>query len=265
MLRDDVCHLQARDVKRLRGRVEDDGLGINGAHGYEGVAGHDEFAMDLIGDDADMVPVADVSHAVQLVTGPYTARGVVGVAKQEDGGLLVSTDSLKGGPVDGKGSPPLSPPKPSRREGEGSIFVALIKRHTGRIMVIIAGEPQQAGLSDFAAIVADAGEEAVVVGREDEHPFTRHCQGLDGYRHGRNDASGVEDPVSLDVPLVAAMEPRNDGIVVVGLDVGIAKDWVLSTALDSLLNGRSHRKVHVSDPEGEDTPPRPSQREGGRG
>jgi hypothetical protein len=32
--------------------------------------------------------------------------------------------------------------------------------------------------------------------------------------------------------------------------VGVAKDRVLSTAPDGLLNGRGHRKVHVSNPEG---------------
>jgi hypothetical protein len=46
------------------------------------------------------------------------------------------------------------------------------------------------------------------------------------------------------------MKPRNDRIIVVGLDVGIAKNWMLSTAPDGLLNGRGHREVHVSDPEG---------------
>ena len=58
--------------------------------------------------------------------------------------------------------------------------------------------------------------------------------------------------LALDVPVVAAVEPENDGIVVVVAHMGIAEDGMLGTAADGLLNGRSHGKVHVSHPKGDD-------------
>ena len=60
------------------------------------MSGHDEFAMDLIGNDAHVVLVADVSHTLQFVAGPNTAGGVMGVTEQEDGGLIVSALSFEG-------------------------------------------------------------------------------------------------------------------------------------------------------------------------
>ena len=77
----------------------------------------------------------------------------MGVAEQEDGGLLVSTACLEVLPV--------------------------------YLKAIIAATESQHTLADLAAVVADGGEEAVVVRTEDDDLFTGHRQGFDGTRHGR--------------------------------------------------------------------------------
>ena len=51
-----------------------------------------------------------------------------------------------------------------------------------------------------------------------------------------------------DVPMVAPLEPRDDGIVVVIFYQCIGKNRMPCTFADGLLNGRSHGKVHVSYP-----------------
>jgi hypothetical protein len=56
--------------------------------------------------------------------------------------------------------------------------------------VAIEGEPQNA-FCYLAAVVLNAAEKTIIVWRQDYHPFARHGQRLDGYRHGRYHACGV--------------------------------------------------------------------------
>ena len=77
------------------------------------MAGHDEFAMDFVADDAHVVALADVGHALQLVARPDASGRVVGVAEQEDGGLLVGTLRLEVVPVNGVGEETPTPSLPS--------------------------------------------------------------------------------------------------------------------------------------------------------
>ena len=189
--------------------------------GLEAVAGHDELAMNLVADDLDAVTQADVVHPLQFVARPDAARRVVGVAEQEEGGLRVGALGFEIGPVD---------------------FEA-----------VVAGKPQHT-FKRLAAVVADGGEEAVVVGREDEHPFARHRERLDGYRHGGDDTCGIENLFATDGPLVAALEPGDDSVVVVVADDGVAEDAVLSPFANSLLYGRCRTEVHVGHPQRDDIP-----------
>ena len=146
---DDVSHHQSCDVERFRRRGEDDSLSINSTHRAERIAGHYQFTVNLVGDNAHMVFVADISHVLQFFARPDATCGVVGVAKEENGCFLVGTASLEGGPVD--------------------------------LKAIVAVTESQYTFEDFATVVFNGGEEAVVIGREDEHLFARHCQCFDGY------------------------------------------------------------------------------------
>lgn len=110
----------------------------------------------------------------------------------------------------------------------------------------------QHALNDLTTIILDAGEETVIVGREDQHLLTRHGEGLDGHRHGGHDTNGVEHPLALDPPLVATLEPGDDSHIIVLSDMGIAKHRMLGATLDGLLDGRGYGKVHIGNPKGDD-------------
>ena len=50
---------------------------------------------------------------------------------------------------------------------------------------------------------------------------------------------------------MATVEPRDDGLVILLADVGIAKHGMLGTATYGLLNGRGNGKVHIGHPQGD--------------
>ena len=58
--------------------------------------------MYLIGDDEDIMTETYLAHALQFVACPYSACGVVRVAKQEDACLGVGACLLEGIPIDGE-------------------------------------------------------------------------------------------------------------------------------------------------------------------
>jgi hypothetical protein len=82
--------------------------------------------VNLVGDDADVVFVADISHPLQFFTRPDTTSGVVGVTQEENGRFLVGTASLEGWPVD--------------------------------LEAVIAVTESQYTFEDFAAVVFNGGE-----------------------------------------------------------------------------------------------------------
>jgi hypothetical protein len=100
--------------------------------------------MYLVADDAHMVAVADVCHALEFLASPDTARRIVRVAEQEDGAFVVGALSLE-------------------------------------VLPVYLEARVQHGFRYFATIIADGGEKAVVVRREDEHLFAWHGEGFDGY------------------------------------------------------------------------------------
>jgi hypothetical protein len=60
---------------------------------------HHEFAMYLVADDAYMMLVADVAHALQLFSGPYATCGIVRVAQEKYCSLLVGTSRFEVIPI----------------------------------------------------------------------------------------------------------------------------------------------------------------------
>ena len=55
---------------------------------------------------------------------------------------------------------------------------------------------------------------------------------------------------ACDGPLMPPLKPRDDGVIVVISYQGISKNGVRCPPANGLLNGRSHGKIHVSHPEG---------------
>ena len=269
---DDVSRLQTGDVERLRGRVQDDAVLparlADGGKRLERVAWHHELTVYLVRDHLHAVAKADVIHPLELLPRPYASRRVVGVAEQEDGGLLVGTLRFEVGPVD---SPP---PCPSRGEGSKVTFShRTLPTFSRRTMVTFnrrtlptfsrrailsplpsggAGGGPQHRLRHLATIIYNRGEEAVIVRREDEHPLAGHRQRLDGHRHGGHDARRIENLLAADGPPVAPPEPPNDGVVILIAHDRIAEDGVLGAPPDGLLDGRCDGEVHVGHPQRHD-------------
>ena len=150
---DDVSRCQSCNVKRLGWRVENDGSGINGSHGTELMTRYDEFAVNLIADNAHLIAVTEVGHVLQFLASPHASSRVVGVAEQEDSALLVCTFFFEICPV--------------HFETIGVTLCVVIQlQHT---------------FKHLAPIVLDAGEETVVVGRQDENLLARHSERLDSH------------------------------------------------------------------------------------
>ena len=164
-----------------------------------------------------MMAATDVAHALKLVAAPHAAGGVVGVAEEQHGGALVGTASLQVVVVD-------------------DIAVGLALELT---------------LGGLAAAVAYRREEAVVDGGEDNHLLTGQGERLDGTAHGCHHTGGVEYPATVDVPLVAAVKPVDDGVVVAVVGEGVAIDGMGGAALHSLAYGGSHLEVHIGHPHGQ--------------
>ena len=119
--------------------------------------------------------------------------------------------------------------------------------------MVVAGQPQHT-LRHLAAIVADAREEAVVVGRQYDHLLARHRQRLDSHRHGGHHPRCIHDFLSTDPPLVATLEPADNGIVIVLTNMRIAKHAVLRPFPHSIQDGRCRLEIHISHPQRNDVP-----------
>ena len=176
---------------------------------------HDEFAVNLIADDVHVVACAYCPHALQFFARPYASGGIVRVAEQKHGGLLIGTLALEVVPVD----------------GIGVAFAA------------------QLVLCQFASLVANAGEEAIVDWSLYQHALAREGKRLDAATDGGHHAAGIKYPVTPDVPLVSAMEPRDDGLVVALVYLGVTEHAMGHTLGQSPANGWSSLEVHVRHPE----------------
>ena len=215
---DDVGNLQTCGIETLRRRVKRDtvvqvGL-VDSSEGDELVPRHCQFTMNFIADNLHMVSLAYLTHLRQLLACPHSSRRVVRIAQQKYRCLLIGTLLLEVGPV-------------------YDIAVAFSLERALRYL---------------AALVADGGEEAVVDRSQHEHLLTGQRQGFDGAADGRHDTRGVEYPVTVDDPLMATAEPRDDGVVIAVVYAGIAEDTVLYALGQCFLDGRCHLKVHVGHP-----------------
>ena len=221
---DNVGHLKSCYVEGLgcgyarSGMVES--LCRNGGERDVGVAWHDELVVDLIGDDVDMVPQADVCDPQQFLPGPYAASRVVGVAEDICHDLWVGALLLKAGPVE---------------------------------MVFAVFTHQKRGFRHLASDVADTGEETIIDGSGDKHLVARHGQCLDDAGDGRHNTDGVLNPFAADVPAVAARKPANHGVVVFVGHLCVGEDAVRRTTVDGFNNRIGGLEVHVGYPHGNHT------------
>ena len=213
--------MQASDVKRLGGRAQRNTVALvllaNGGKRHKRVSGHHQFAMDLVANDAHMVFRTNGPHAAQLLSRPHPSGRIMRVAKQENGYFLVLALALKVVPIH-------------------NITVALSFERT---------------FGNAAALVANGRKEAVVNGSHHKHLLAGERQGLDGTTGGGHHTRGVENRRAIDRPLMASLLPRDNGIVIAIVDLGIAKNAMVHTSPKRFLDSGRCLKIHVSHPQGQ--------------
>ena len=74
----------------------------------------------------------------------------------------------------------------------------------------------------------------------------------DGGRNSRHDTRGVENPILLDAPAIAAGIPPLNGLVERVGDLGIAKDGMVQTTPQRVKNLWRSLKIHIRHPKGND-------------
>lgn len=171
--------------------------------------------MNLIGNDSHAMTDADVAHAAQLIKSPDAARGVMRVAEQENLSVWEGSFSLKVVPVND-------------------------------IAVVSADELI---LNQMALAVIDAREETVV-GRSlhQDAATILTLKALNDGGHGWNDTNGVDDPVGLDMPIIAAGVPIGYGVIETLWHTGVAVDVMIDASLYCLDNLRGYTEIHVGHP-----------------
>ena len=182
------------------------------------VAGVNEVRVDLVGDYDQVVAFGDVRQSGQLLTGPYAAGGVVGIAHHDHLGALIDLG-----------------------------FQAV--KIDGVVAVLILG---QLVVYDYPAVLPHGVVEGAVHRRHDNHPVAGIGEGQHAHGQGGHHAGAEFHPFFLNVPVVAASHPGGDGGEQAVAVEGVAVHGVAQAALHSGLNLGSHREVHVCHPHGMD-------------
>ena len=222
--RHDVGNLESRDIERLARRAERDGIVLDfrrkARHRGICVAGHDDFTVNLVADDRDIVLEADFCHSAQFLRSPDSAGRVVRIAEYEYGSLLYFRLKIFEINVIGK-------------------FIGSISRGLVYHETVIGHD---------AAVVPDRGEEAVIYRCLDKDFIAGFCQRLYRGGEGRNDACGIDNPVFADVPAVPACKPAAYGFIVGVRDTGVAKDALGGAFLHRFSDAWCSLEVHIGYP-----------------
>ena len=101
--------------------------------------------------------------------------------------------------------------------------------------------------------VADARtEETVIHWRQNQDLFSGHRQGFDNSRNGWHHSRGILNPFPFDVPLVSALIPVDDAVIIAVGYNRIAEDSMFHTFSQCLANGGCSLEVHVCYPQGDE-------------
>ena len=218
---EDVGHLQTGQVEGLAGRRAGHRVltepFVERGEGSIAESRHDQFAVDLVGDDEEVVAQADLADAPQLVGRPDPAGGVVGVAQQHEFHRRVGRTALEVLEVDA---------------------VAVAVEH-------------QVALLGRAAAVGNGDVKVVVDRRLDQHLVSRTGHGPQNGRKGGDDARHRVDPLPLGRPSVATQKPAPDRLGIGLGRYGVAVDAVLDPPAQRLDDRRGRAEIHVGDPHGQ--------------
>ena len=106
-------------------------------------------------------------------------------------------------------------------------------------------------IQQHTAFIGGGAKEGAVYRRAHQHFVAGLGDGVDCHMQSGDDAGSEGDPLLLDLIVVAALHPADDGFIIfIGQKV-IAKDQILHSLLQSGHNGRGHSEIHIGDPHGQ--------------
>ena len=217
----DGGHAQSAQVKALVGGVADHGVAqhvlAQQAEGGVGVLRRHEVAVDLVHQHEDVVPQADLRHALQLLTGPYPAGGVVGAGEHQH---------LHAG---------------------GSLSL-----HVGEIEGVAPVLPDQRRLHQLPATPGDHVKQRVVVGHGDHDLVAGVGEDAEHHVHGVDHAGRCKGQMLVvDLEAMALFQPAHYRVIIGLLAHAVAIDRMGGALLHSLHDAGGAGKVHVRHPHGD--------------
>ncbi len=192
---DDVGELKSCHVEGLAGGHAGDQLLIlrhNLGHRDVLLSGADQIAVDLIGNDPEIVFFHDLCHGRELFRCPHAPGGVVRIAENHQLCLGVSAASLKILEI----------------HGEMAGIISLQRRRKELHIVILAGMSK------------------IAVGRGvDNHLLVLLAEGFDQLEERGDDARGEGELILGNIPVIVIPAPFGEGlIVIVIINAGVAED-----------------------------------------
>ena len=178
----DVGALDAGQVEGLAGGGADDAvhLGVLGHIAVDDVlAGEDQIVVDFVGDDEDVVLLAESIQLLQFLSCPHTAAGVVGGAQQHSPGL------------------------------GGDCFFHGIPVHGVIAVLVMEGHIQQ-----HTAFIGGGAKEGAVHRRAHQHFVAGLGDGVDCHMQSGDDAGSEGNPLFLDLIVVAALHPAHNSFII---------------------------------------------------
>lgn len=179
------------------------------------MSGEGEVAVDLVGDDPDVVPAADLPDAAQLLRRPHAAHRVVRAAQQKELHLRIHDFALEVVEVD-----PVVPVAQAQR-----------------------------ALRHAAVVVPDHAEEGIVHRRLDQHGVTGPGQRAHGHGQRKHHAGRLDQPLRLRPPAEVPLEPVGHGRKVCALDLAVTEDAVRHDPLQRIQHGLGRGEIHIRHPQ----------------
>ena len=187
---------------------------VNGCEGDIANARRCQVAVDLVGENNNPVRGSQFSNRCQILTTPYLTRRVLWIAENEQCCLGVSHFRFEIVPVD----------------AECAIFI------------------DQVVALDLASGVSDAVEEDIVDRCLNQDIPIRLSKCPNQRRNCGDNTHAEQHPRGINVPGVAAIPPRSNGLGQLGRNLRVAINSGVGFARDRLNDVGSRAEVHVRDP-----------------
>ena len=211
--------LQARQVEGLGAGDAGDNVAcdLRGEGSHRGVllAVEDEVGVDLVGEHLHVVFHAKLRHTAKLLRCPHDAKGVVGVAEEEE----------------------VAP---------GELFLKFLPVHDPPAVLLPEGALHHlppGGLGHVVKFGVNGGldQNAAALGSEQAN---HHGNGLDH-------AKTVAHFFHINLPVVPALLPVPDGLKIALRPGGIAPETLLGPLRQGVDDGLGGAEIHIRDPQGD--------------